>query len=65
MTLAVWAEVPADFVMPPHEMDYIDSVELQVNDEDTFYLARMHEIWVYPSVTDLLQKETDKLKQYA
>ena len=50
MTLAVWAEVPADFVMPPHEMDYIDSVELQVNDEDTFYLARMHEIWVYPKM---------------
>ena len=29
-------------------MNYIDSVELQVSGEDTFYLARMHEVWVYP-----------------
>lgn len=48
VTVSVWGEVPADFVMPSHEMNYIDSVELQVSGEDTFYLARMHEVWVYP-----------------
>ena len=46
--VSVWGEVPADFVMPSHEINYIDSVELQVSGEDTFYLARMHEVWVYP-----------------
>ena len=48
LAVSVWGEVPADFVMPSHEMNYIDSVELQVSGEDTFYLARMHEVWVYP-----------------
>lgn len=42
--------MPADFILPPHEMNYVDSVELQVNNEDTFYLAKMHEIWVYPKI---------------
>lgn len=32
-------------------MNYMDSVELQVSNEDTFYLARMHEVWVYPKMT--------------
>ena len=45
-----FADVPADFVMPSHEMKYVDSVQLQVSDEDTFYLARMHDIWVYPKM---------------
>jgi hypothetical protein len=44
------ADVPTDFVMPSHEMNYVDSVQLQVSDEDTFYLARMHDIWVYPKM---------------
>ena len=50
LAVSVWGEVPADFVMPSHEMNYIDSVELQVSGEDTFYLARMHEVWVYPKM---------------
>ena len=32
-------------------MNFVDSVMLQVSDEDTFYLAKMHEIWVYPTMT--------------
>ncbi len=50
LSLFVRAELPADFVLPSHEMDYVDSVMLQVCDEDTFYLARMHDIWVYPKM---------------
>ena len=49
-TISAYAEMPADFILPPHEMNYVDSVELQVNNEDTFYLAKMHEIWVYPKI---------------
>ena len=31
--------------------DYaLDSVRLQVNAEDTFYLARMQDVWVYPKM---------------
>ena len=37
-------------LLPSHEMNYVDSVELQVKDADTFYVARMHEIWVYPKM---------------
>ena len=48
--ISAFAEIPADFVMPSHEMNYVDSVELQVNNEDTFYLAKMHAIWVYPEM---------------
>jgi hypothetical protein len=40
----------SDFVMPSHEMDCVDSVRLQVKDNDTFYLAHMHDIWVYPKM---------------
>ena len=51
VAISVFAEMPADFVIPSHEMNYVDSVELQVSNEDTFYLARMHEVWVYPKMT--------------
>ena len=51
VAISAFAEIPADFVMPSHEMNYVDSVELQVSNEDTFYLARMHEVWVYPKMT--------------
>jgi hypothetical protein len=37
-------------LLPSHEMSYVDSVGLQVKDADTFYVARMHEIWVYPKM---------------
>ena len=40
----------ADGTLPSHEMNYVDSVVLQVDDVDTFYLAHMHEIWVYPKM---------------
>ena len=46
---ALGTEVP-EFVMPSHEMDFVDSVRLQVKDNDTFYLAHMHDIWVYPKM---------------
>ena len=45
-----WGEVLPDFVMPSHEMDYVDSVQLQVSNNDTFYLAHMHNIYVYPKL---------------
>ena len=45
-----WGEVLPDFVMPSHEIDYVDSIQLQVSNNDTFYLANMHEIWVYPKM---------------
>ena len=51
VAISAFAEIPTDFVMPSHEMNYMDSVELQVSNEDTFYLARMHEVWVYPKMT--------------
>ena len=50
VAISAFAEIPTDFVMPSHEMNYVDSVELQVSNEDTFYLARMHEVWVYPKI---------------
>lgn len=50
LCVLVHAELPADFVMPSHEMDYVDSVQLQVCNDDTFYLARMHDVWVYPKM---------------
>ena len=41
---------PTSMPLPSHEMDYVDSVQLQVKDADTFYLAHMHDIWVYPKM---------------
>ena len=49
--ISAYADIPTDFIMPSHDMNFVDSVMLQVSDEDTFYLARMHEIWVYPTMT--------------
>ena len=33
-----------------HANPVVDSVQLQVNSHDTFYLARMHDIYVYPKM---------------
>lgn len=33
-----------------HANPVVDSVRLQVNSHDTFYLARMHDIYVYPKM---------------
>ena len=35
-------------VLPLYSQDYLQSVRLQVNNADTFYLAHMKEIYVYP-----------------
>ena len=40
----------ADVVWPSHEMEHVDSVMLQVDAQDTFYLARMRDVWVYPKM---------------
>ena len=40
----------ADALLPSHEMDNVDSVQLQVKGTDTFYLAHMRDIWVYPKM---------------
>ena len=34
-----------------HAQPEVDSVRLQVSHNDTFYLARMQDIWVYPQMT--------------
>ena len=34
-----------------HAQTAVDSVRLQVSHNDTFYLARMQDIWVYPQMT--------------
>ena len=57
VTISLWGEIPTDFVMPSHEMNYLDSIELQVSGEDTFFLARMHEVWVYPKMTFKSKKQ--------
>lgn len=48
--LAFFTKLPSDFIMPSHEMTCVDSVMLQVSENDTFYLARLHNIWVYPEM---------------
>ena len=48
--LALFAKLPSNFVMPSHEMTCMDSVTLQVSEGDTFYLAHLHNIWVYPQM---------------
>ena len=35
----------------------VDSVRLQVNSNDTFYLARMQDIWVYPQMVFTSKKQ--------
>ena len=35
----------------------VDSVRLQVNSNDTFYLARMQDIWVYPQIVFTSKKQ--------
>ena len=35
----------------------VDSVRLQVNSNDTFYLARMQDIWVYPQMVFTSKKK--------
>lgn len=48
--LSLFAKLPSNFVMPSHEMTCMDSVTLQVSEGDTFYLAHLHNIWVYPQM---------------
>ena len=49
-SVGVLGKGSADAWLPSHEMDYVDSVQLQVKGTDTFYLAHMRDIWVYPKM---------------
>ena len=35
------------YALPPHESPYLDSVILQVRDQDTFYLAQLQTVYVF------------------
>lgn len=50
-TIHAWSNNQQKFSIPSHEMQFAETVELQVKNNDTFYLARMHEIYVYPKLT--------------
>lgn len=38
------------YALPPHHAPYLDSVLLQVSNQDTFYLAQMQTIYVFPDM---------------
>ena len=38
------------FINLVYSQGVVDSVMLQINQNDTFYLARMHDVWVYPKM---------------
>ena len=40
----------ASYALPPHHAPYLDSVLLQVSNQDTFYLAQMQTIYVFPDM---------------
>ena len=40
-----------------HAYDALDSVRLQVSENDTFYLARMQDVWVYPKMVFTSKKQ--------
>ena len=50
-TIYAWSNDRQKQSIPSHEMQFVEMVELQVKDNDTFYLARMHDIYVYPKLT--------------
>lgn len=51
ITILAWSDNQQQFPIPSHEMPFVEKVQLQVKDNDTFYLAHMHEIHVYPELT--------------
>ena len=49
-TIHAWSKDRQKSPIPSHEMQFVETVELQVKNNDTFYLARMHDIYVYPKI---------------
>lgn len=49
-TIHAWSNNHQNSPIPSHEMSFVEKVELQVKNNDTFYLARMHDIYVYPKL---------------
>ena len=49
-TIHAWSNNQQNFPIPSHEISFVEKVELQVKNNDTFYLARMHDIYVYPKL---------------
>ena len=49
IVLCLWVACSC-YALPPHESPYLDSVLLQVRDQDTFYLAHLHTIHVFPEM---------------
>ena len=50
ITIHAWSNNQQNSPIPSHEMSFVEKVELQVKNNDTFYLARMHDIYVYPKL---------------
>lgn len=50
ITIYAWSNNQQNSPIPPHEMSFVEKVEIQVKNNDTFYLARMHDIYVYPKL---------------
>ena len=51
ITIYAWSNNSQKSPIPSQDMQFIEAVELQVKDNDTFYLAHMHNIYVYPKLT--------------
>ena len=49
-TIHAWSNNQQNSPIPSHEMSFVEKVQLQVKNNDTFYLARMHDIYVYPKL---------------
>lgn len=49
-TIHAWSNNHQNSPIPSHEMSFVEKVELQVKNNDTFYLARMNDIYVYPKL---------------
>lgn len=50
-TIYAWSNNRQKSTIPSQDMQFIEKVELQVKENDTFYLAHMHNIYVYPKLT--------------
>lgn len=51
ITIYAWSNNHQKSTIPSQDMQFIEKVELQVKENDTFYLAHMHNIYVYPKLT--------------
>ena len=50
ITIYAWSNNSQKSPIPSQDIQFIEQVELQVKDNDTFYLAHMHNIYVYPKL---------------